>query len=88
VVYPSIWNATEGAHALTILAFRVLNAKKAEIHCDSENMASQKVPKNLGFSLEFTKTGGWPRQDDKLADVQVYSIFSENDLPALVEVKW
>lgn len=79
--------ATEASHALIVLAFRLLRAKKVEIYCDAQNVASQKVPQKLGFTLECTKKGGWPRQDETLADLQTYSIFSERELPAW-EVKW
>lgn len=72
--------ATEAVHALSQLAFRNLKAKKLEIYCDSENIASTKIPLKLGFKLEYTQKGGWPRQDGKLAELQTYSIFSENEL--------
>jgi ribosomal-protein-serine acetyltransferase len=72
--------ATETAHAMALLAFRELKAKKIEIYCDAENIASTKVPLNLGFKLEYTSKGGWPRQDGKLGEIQTYSIFSEEDM--------
>ena len=79
--------ATESAHALCVLAFRLLSAKKLEIFCDVENVASTRVPLKLGFKLEYVQKGGWARQDGKLAELQTYSMFSENDLPNL-EVVW
>lgn len=79
--------ATEAAHALAVLAFRVLKAQKVEIQSDSENIRSQKVAQRLGFSLECTKKGDWPRPDKQLADLQIYALFSEKDLPDW-EVKW
>jgi RimJ/RimL family protein N-acetyltransferase len=79
--------ATETSHALAVLAFRVLEAQKVEIYCDAENIPSQKIPQKLGFTLECTKRGGWPRADNKLADLQTYALFSEKPLPAL-EIKW
>ena len=72
---------------MALLAFRILNAKKVEIYCDAENIASTKIPLKLGFELEYTQKGGWPRQDGKLAELKTYSIFSENALPSL-EVIW
>ncbi|MCX7337943.1 MAG: GNAT family N-acetyltransferase [Alphaproteobacteria bacterium] len=72
--------ASEAAHAMTALAFQILKAKKVEIHCDAENIASAKVPQKLGFKLECTQRGGWPRHDGELAELQIYSIFSERDL--------
>ena len=75
--------ATEAAHALSFLGFRILKARKLEIYCDAENISSTKIPLKLGYKLEYTQKGGWPRYDDGLAELQVYSIFSENDLPDL-----
>lgn len=79
--------ATEASHAMSLLAFRVLQAKKLEIYCDAENVASTKIPLKLGFKIEYTQKGGWLRQDGQLAELQTYSIFSANDLPDL-EVVW
>ena len=73
--------ATEAAHALTVLAFRILKAKKVEIYCDSENTASQRTAQKLGYILECSKKGGWPRPDGQLAELQTYSLFTENLLP-------
>ena len=78
---------TEATHALTLFAFKELKAQKVEIHCDAENTSSQRIPQALGFSLECTKKGSWPRPDNKLADIQIYSLFSDNLLPKW-EVKW
>jgi RimJ/RimL family protein N-acetyltransferase len=78
---------TEATHAMALLAFRRLNAKKVEIYCDSDNLPSTKIPQKLGFQLEYTQKGGWLRQDGKLAELQTYSTFSEQSLPHL-EVAW
>lgn len=79
--------ATEAAHALTLMAFQVLKAKKVEIYCDAENEASQKIPQKLGFVLECTKKGGWPRPDNQLATLLTYSLFNPDALPDR-KVKW
>ena len=79
--------ATEAAHAMALLAFKIMNARKIEISCDAENVASTKIPIRLNFELEYTQKGGWPRLDGKLAQVQTYSIFSADDLPKL-DIKW
>lgn len=79
--------ATEAIHAMALLAFEFLKAKKVEIYCDAENIASTKIPQKLNFKLEYTQKGGWPRQDGKLALLEAYSIFSPNELPKM-EVKW
>ncbi len=65
---------------MSILAFKVLKARKIEIYCDSENIASTKISLKLGFKLEYTAKDGWPRKDGKLAELQTYSIFFEKDL--------
>lgn len=80
--------ATEASHALTLLAFKLLKAKKVEIYCEVENVASNIVPKKLNFQLEYTKRGFWPRPDGQLATLNVYSIFGEKDLPELSVCKW
>lgn len=79
--------ATESAHAMAFLAFKVLKARKVEIYCDAENIASTKVPLNLNFKLEYTQKGGWLRPDGELALLQTYSLFSVEDLPEL-DIKW
>lgn len=79
--------ATEAVHAMSLLAFRVLKAKKLEIYCEAENIASKKIPLKLGFKHEYTQKGGWPRSDGKLAELQTYSLFCVGDLPDL-DVVW
>lgn len=71
---------TESVHAMTVLAFRSLKSKKVEIYCDSNNLASIKIPLKLGFKLEYTQKGGWLRANGELAELQTYSLFSEKDL--------
>ncbi len=78
--------ATETAHAMALLAFRILQAKKLEIHCDCENIASTKIPLKLGFKREYIQRGSWTRQEDQLAELQTYSIFYESELTFNSEV--
>ena len=66
--------ATEAAHAMALLAFQVLKARKVEIYCDADNLFSSRVPEKLNFELEYTQKGGWPRQDMKLAVLKTYYI--------------
>jgi len=73
--------ATEAVHAMALLALSTLKAKKLEIHCDAENIASTKIPLKLGFTLEYSQKGGWTRYDGTLAELQTYSLFSEENLP-------
>lgn len=72
--------ASEASLAMAKMAFQKLNAQKVEIYCDDENISSKKVPEKLGFKLEYTQKGGWPRTDNKLATLLTYSVFSESDL--------
>lgn len=72
--------ATEASHAMTLLAFQVLKARKVEIYCDAQNIASWRVPEKLNFQLEYTQRGGWPRQDGTLAELRTYSLFDERQL--------
>ncbi|MBA4117481.1 MAG: hypothetical protein C0514_01100 [Candidatus Puniceispirillum sp.] len=72
--------ATEAVRALALLAFEVLQAKKVEIYCDAENTPSTKIPLKLGFKLEYSQKGGWPRNDGQLANLQTYALFSQDDL--------
>lgn len=79
--------ATEAAHVMALLAFKNLNARKVEIYCDAENIASTNIPLRLNFKLEYTQKGSWLRPDGELSTLQTYSLFSLNDLPDL-KVKW
>ena len=56
--------ATEAAKALIDYAFEVLNAEMIQAHCDSRNLASEKVMKRIGMILQddtgtryYPKTG-------------------------------
>jgi RimJ/RimL family protein N-acetyltransferase len=80
-------SAIEATHAMALLAFRILNAKKVEIVCDDENVASNAIPKRLNFQLEYTQRGGWPRPDGQLAKLNTYACFSAAELPEKF-VKW
>ncbi|WP_342170162.1 GNAT family protein [Rickettsia endosymbiont of Seladonia tumulorum] len=72
--------ATTATHIMALLAFRSLKAKKVEIHCDAENLPSMQIPLKLGFKLEYSQKGGWLRQDNTLAELKTFSIFSEDEL--------
>ena len=68
--------ATEAVRIMMNLGFEVLKARKIEIYCDAENIASSTIPQKLGFKLEYKQKGGWPRYDGELAELETYSIFS------------
>ena len=69
--------ATKAVSEMAKIAFSILGAKKIEIFCDKENIPSTKVPQKLGFKLEYTTRGSWPKQDNTLAHLQCYSLFSK-----------
>jgi RimJ/RimL family protein N-acetyltransferase len=79
--------ATEAAHALAYLAFKLLHAQKIEIFCDADNRASCRIPEKLGFIHEYTQRGGWLRADSSLAQLRTYALFDIVDLPTR-EVRW
>lgn len=70
--------ATEATAKMIEIALQYLKAKKIEIYCDSENIASNKVPQKLGFNLEYITRGVWHRNDGKLANLKCYALFAEN----------
>lgn len=54
--------ATEAAKALISYAFDVLKAERVQAHCDSRNIASEKVMKKVGMALvDDTGTRYYPR---------------------------
>jgi RimJ/RimL family protein N-acetyltransferase len=73
--------ATEAVHAMCLLALKVLQARKLEVHCDALNLASTKIPLKLGFQLEYCQKGSWVRDNGQLADLQTYALFSQEALP-------
>jgi len=80
--------ATEGANALTRYAFEVMGARRVQIKVDTDNVASGRIPQKLGFELEATQRGIWPRPDkEELATIQTYCVFDLAKLPAL-SVVW
>lgn len=80
--------ATEATHVMTLVGFEFLKARKIEIYCDSENQASCRVPEKLNFEWECTQRGGWPRQDQSLAELRTYVMFDQKDLPTMDHLKF
>ena len=74
--------AKEASYALTLLALRLLKAKRVEIQVDEANLASIKVPEGLNFSLERCKIG-WTEELNPNAKIRVYVVTSEEQLPVL-----
>lgn len=61
--------ATEGCYALTKLCFEKIEIEKVVIICSMNNIASAKIPKKLGYTMEYTlrnihKDGDGNRHED------------------------
>jgi len=81
---------TEAANALTRYAFDVLGVRKIGIGMDSENTASEAVPKRLNMTLEFEAAGMIRTLHPKDGPLRVrrsYAAFDTSRLPAL-DVSW
>lgn len=64
---------TEAVRALALMAFDRLGAKRVEIRCDDENLASARVAEACGFGLD-TVLRNWQRgPDGSLRHERVYS---------------
>lgn len=66
--------ASEAAAALTEVAFSHLGARRIEIRCDDENLASARVAERCGYALNalFTNHDRNPRGE--LRDTRVYAV--------------
>ncbi|MBY0371988.1 GNAT family N-acetyltransferase [bacterium] len=79
---------TEAVNALTRYAFGALKARRVEIKVDTDNSPSLRIPRKLGFELEATQKGIWPRPDKtELATFQTFCVFDTANLPSL-DVSW
>ncbi|MES2212487.1 MAG: GNAT family N-acetyltransferase [Pseudomonadota bacterium] len=74
--------AKEASHALALLAFRRLSAKRVEIQVDEQNIASIKVPEALNFMLERRQTG-WTKEINPDAKLLIYVATSEEQFPKI-----
>lgn len=78
----------EGAHALTLYAFKAMKAKKVTIKCDKDNVKSRGIPEALGFELEGIERGTWPHPDTHgRTEIYNYCCFDPLNLPPL-PVRW
>lgn len=68
--------ATEAAAALTKVSFEALGMRRVEIHVDTRNVASQAVPRKLGFTHEATLPArvGHP---DGIGDRMIFTLHAE-----------
>lgn len=79
---------TEAVNALVQYAFHELKVKRIAITCDVTNLRSQKIPKQLGFTLEATLKAN--RKDlltQTVSDTLVFARYNLQGLPEL-KVEW
>lgn len=77
---------TEAVHGLTQYAIKILNAKRIEIRCDKDNLASKKIPERLGYHLEARLKNDRINFHGQLSDTLIFVRFDLNELPHL-EIK-
>jgi RimJ/RimL family protein N-acetyltransferase/nitroimidazol reductase NimA-like FMN-containing flavoprotein (pyridoxamine 5'-phosphate oxidase superfamily) len=68
--------ATEASRALTHAAFNVPGIDWVEIHCDTTNLASRRVPEKLGYRLAEIRRGEH-RPDGQQRDLAVFELARE-----------
>jgi len=79
---------TEATNALTQYAFNYLHAKRVEVRCEKNNLASQRVVEKLHFNKEGTLKNFSVKPNGKdLEDIVVYARYDLMDLPVL-SVSW
>jgi RimJ/RimL family protein N-acetyltransferase len=69
--------ATEISAALTKTAFEVYKVERVEIHCDSSNKRSAKIPLKLGYTHDGTLRKRALDPKGNLLDVMIWSLFAE-----------
>lgn len=69
---------TEAVKGITVFAFQFLDAKRVEIHCDEENIASRRVAEKVGYRLEGILRNFELNIDQKLRNTCIYSMIPED----------
>lgn len=64
---------TEGVRAIAAMAFDSLKAKRVEIRCDDQNVASRRVAESAGFDLEGTLRNDSTDSASRVRSTAVYS---------------
>lgn len=75
--------ATEIAHVLTDYAFKYLGLERLEIRASTNNPASHKIPRKLGYELEGTLKKVKKATDGALWDLEIHTRFDNKGLPEL-----
>ena len=69
--------ATEAVKALVKVGFEIEQLDRIEIRCAPKNIASQGVPKKLGFLHEGTLKNRTKDIEGKLRDIMIWTMFKE-----------
>lgn len=69
--------ATEATAALTKIGFEIENLAYIEIRCVPENIASQSVPKKLGYTLEGVLKNRLQSANETLQDSMIWTMLRE-----------
>lgn len=72
--------ATETVKALIKVGFEIEQLERIEIRCAPNNIASQGIPKKLGFFHEGTLKNRTTDTEGKLRDVMIWTMFKEDYL--------
>lgn len=72
--------ATESTRALIKVGFEIEGLERIEIQCASNNLASQQVPKKLGFIHEATLRDRTVDPEGRPRDVMIWTLFKEDYL--------
>jgi RimJ/RimL family protein N-acetyltransferase len=71
--------ASEVAAALTQVAFGCLDSHRVEIRCDPNNLASQAVPRKLGYMHEATLQRRETTTDGHPRDTMIWTMFQTDN---------
>lgn len=80
--------ATEASKALTKVGFEILGAKRIEIHCDSQNEYSRRIPERLGYTLDATLKKRLRHVDGSLRDLMIWSMFDDDFRSRSAQKPW
>lgn len=77
VNYLKMGYATETVKALIKVGFEIEGLDRIEIRCSPNNLASQAIPKKIGFLLEATLKNRIRDSNGNLRDVMIWTMFKE-----------
>lgn len=77
VNYLKMGYATETVKALIKVGFEIEGLDRIEIRCSPNNLASQAIPKKMGFLFEATLKNRARDSNGNLRDVMIWTMFKE-----------